>query len=384
MKNILSLFFITALLFACSQSNGTYPEDLAGKKALLKVKKAEMAEIKSLVDQLNREIRDLDPSFEKKVSLVTVEPVHQKDFRRYIEIQGIIVSDDVVNVSAETMGRIVALNVKEGQSVRRGQLVAKLDLESLQKQINEIQTSLDLANTVYDRQKRLWDQNIGSEIQYLEAKNNKERLEKSLETLQFQLTKANIYAPISGVIDKEFSKAGEMASPGQPIVQILNTNKVKVVADVPESYLGIIKKRDWVDIHFPALNDSIKAQISQIGRTIDPANRTFKVEVATQNRSGLLKPNLLAEMLVNDLTIKNALVIPLDIVQEEVSGRKYVYVKSNSEEGDIAKKVYLETGESYLSEIVVESGLSGDEQLIIEGAKDLSENALIQIISPSE
>jgi RND family efflux transporter MFP subunit len=243
-----------------------------------------------------------------------------------------------------------------------------------------LETSLEFAITTYERQKRLWDQNVGSEMQYLQAKNNKERLEKSLETLRHQLTKAKVYAPISGVVDHVFLKSGELAGPGTPIVQILNTQKVKVVADVPESYLNKIKKGELVTVQFPAIDQEFKSKVTLIGRTINPSNRTFTVEIDLPNKSRMLKPNLLAVMMINDNTQKGVVVIPIELVQQEVSGRSFVFVKDENKEGAFAKKVIVETGASYEGNIIITSGLEGGEELIATGARGLANNELIKII----
>jgi len=260
-------------------------------------------------------------------------------------------------------------------------LVARVDLQALQDQKAELQTSMSLAKDIYDRQKRLWDQNIGSEIQFLQAKNNYERLQKSLATLDTQLRKANIYAPISGVVDMEFLKAGELAAPGAPIVQMFNPNQLKIAADIPETYLGKIKRGDKVTINIPALNEEINKNITLLGRTIDPSNRTFKVEVSTNSMNGKLKPNLLAELKFNDYSKKNAIKVPLEIVQQEVSGKKFVYTVIEKEGKEIATKSYVETGESYDGNIIIEEGLEAGEQVIIDGARSISNGDPIKIMN---
>jgi RND family efflux transporter MFP subunit len=293
-------------------------------------------------------------------------------------VQASVLSDVEVFVSSETGGRLLSVRVKEGQYVKKGQLIAKVDLKSLSDQKAELETSMALAKDVYDRQKRLWDKNIGSEIQYLQAENNYQRLQKSLNTLETQIAKANIYSPISGVVDKEFLKAGEIASPGAPIVQLFNPNKLKISADVPETYLGKIKRGDNVDINFPAIGKQIKKTISLMGRTIDPNNRTFKVEMVTSSEGGALKPNLLAELMFNDYTKKDAIVVPLEIVQEEVSGRKYVFVAVTKDGKDVAQKSYVKIGEGYEGDIIIEEGLNAGDQIIIDGARSVANGDLIK------
>ena len=383
MKYLIKLFALSVFFTACSggpQEETAQPTDLEGKKQLLKEKRSELRSLTKEINQLEDEIGELDPSSvvnEKK--LVTTTTVGRKDFKHYIEIQGAVEADDLSDVTSEVAGRVIKLTVKEGQSVRSGQLIAKLDMEQVNKQLAELEKSLELANTVYERQSRLWKQNIGSEIQYLEAKNAKERLEKSLETIKFQLTKSEVYAPISGVVENVIIQGGEVAVPGQPIVQILNTNKLKVAVDVPENYLTSVRNGELVTIQFPALNEEIQARVSMIGRTIDPANRTFKVEANVGNLKGVLKPNLLAIMLINDHTEEDVVTVPIETIQQEVSGRDFVYVKGTGNEGSFAQKVYVKTGASYRGEVVITNGLKGEEELISDGSRNLAEGELIEV-----
>ncbi len=388
MKNLTRLLFLTLLAAACSgtpQSTEEIPQDLDGKKSLLREKRAELQEITALIEQLESDIATQDPTISSKQKrLVTTSQIIKRDFKHYVEIQGSVEADDLIDVTSETPGIIITFPWQEGDFIRQGQLVAKLDLEQIKKQIAEIEKSLELANIVFERQSRLWEQNIGSEMQYLEAKNNKERLEKTKETLEYQLTKADIYSPASGVIENVLLKSGELASPGAPIIQILNTSRLKVVADVPENLLRSVKRGDEVTIRYPALDEEQTVRISRIGRVIDEANRTFEVEVSVGNYKGLLKPNLLAVMLINDFTHKDAVIIPLEALQQEVGGKKFVFVSVEGDEGKIAQKVYIQTGESYRGEIIVTSGLNGGESLIIDGSRGLANNEPIQVQTPKK
>lgn len=377
-----TLFLAIALVFvACGGGEKPVPDDLKGKKALLIEKENTLDQLQKEVATLKAEIEKIEPPKEKKHRLVSAVPVAKKKFQHFVDIQGTVQSDDFVNVTSEVPGRIMQMNLKEGQNVRKGQLVASLDMEQVDKQIAELNTSLELAQDVFERQKRLWDQDIGSEMQFLQAKNSKERLEKSLETIKFQQTKAKVYAPISGVVEMVNLKSGEVTAPGVPIVQILNTNKVKVVAAVPENYLQAVKKGEEVIINFPALNMEKKARISRIGSTINPANRTFEVEVDLSNGKGLFKPNLLAQMLINDISIKDAVTIPLILLQQDVSGKSFVYIIEKTEDGNesAAKKVFVETGDSYQNDIVVTKGLTGNEILIGEGSRGIADGELIRV-----
>lgn len=374
MKNLLFILCAIVLIVSCGPKD---PEAekvalLAEKKNAVSTKKGEIKVLQDEVEKLNEEILKLEPKKEKAATLITSKTIEARDFKRYTQAQASVLSDDQVFVSSETGGRLLSVKVKEGEYVKKGQLVATVDLKSLTDQKAELETSMSLAKDVYDRQKRLWDQNIGSEIQYLQAKNNYERLQKSLNTLQTQIGKANIYSPISGVVDMEFLKAGEIAAPGAPIVQLFNPNKLKISADIPETYLGKISRGDKVMINFPAINKEVTRSISLLGRTIDPSNRTFKVEVASTSEGGALKPNLLAELKFNDYTKKDAIVVPLEIVQEEVSGKKYVYVAGTKDGKDVALKSYVTIGEGYEGDIIIEDGLSVGDQIIIDGARSVA------------
>ena len=381
MKHLFSFLAIALLLVACNPAAEEIPADLEGKKAYLQEKKAELNKLTLEIAQLESDISSEDPTFGvKKARLVTTAPVERSDFEHFVEIQGSIEADDMVDVTSETAGRILSLKVKEGDAVRQGQLIAELDLEALKKQIAELETSLDLANTVYERQKRLWDQNIGSEMQYLEAKNNKERLEKSLETLQYNLGKSKVYAPISGVVENEILQSGELAAPGAPIVQILNTNRLNAKASVPENYLKAVERGAKVKVSVPALDWETEARITQIGRVIDPSNRTFGVEVALSDPQRRLKPNLLAYVHFKDYEETEVITIPLDQVQEEVGGKKYVFVADQTGEEAVARKVYVKIGRTNNEgKVVITEGLEGDEVLIMEGARGLVDNDLIDI-----
>ncbi len=384
MKKTLALFgFLAVLAAACGGSaseEAAVPQDLEAKKQLLAEKRARLKALEAEIAQLEKEIAEAEPTA-GAVPSVTVMPLARTDFQHFVEVQGTIASDEVVKVSPEIGGRILELRVDEGDLVRRGQLIARIDVEQLRKQLAELETALQLANEVYERQKRLWDQQIGSEIQYLQARNNKERLEKRIETLEFQLGKSEVYAPISGEVDMVFAKAGELASPGMPLVQILDTRQVKVRADVPENYLKAVRKGTRVQVRIPALEQTRVAPIARVGNVIDPANRTFPIEIPLRNADGLLKPNLLAIVCLNDFTEKNAVVLPLDLLQQELGGEWFVFVAEETPEGMVARKVYVETGASYEGRVVITKGLEGDELLIVDGARGLADNQPIQVVT---
>lgn len=375
---IIIALFAAALIFSCNSPTTTNNDTVEGKKATLEQKIQDYKNLEKEIEALTAELNELDPGREKPAITVTFDTVKTATFNRYVDLQAVVEANDMVNAASEIGGRIIRLAVKEGQNVKKGQLIATLDAESLEKQKEEIQKSLDLANDVYDRQKRLWEQNIGSEVQYLQSKNNKERIEKSLQTLETQLRKKYVYAPLSGIVDQLITKEGEMTAPGSPIVRLLNVSRVKIITDAPENYLGKIKTGDKVQINIPSLGKEVQQKISLIGRTIDPSNRTFKLEVWMDNPGGELKPNLLAIVKINDYTEKDAISIPVDLVQQEVNGRKYVYVINQMDDKLIANKTYIETGESADGRILVRSGLKSGDRLIIKGARNVTDGTSVK------
>lgn len=380
MKHLLIITLTTILFFACnSGTEETYPEDLAGKKTLLKEKRTELKEIAALVEQLQTEIEEMDSSIVKKLPLVTTMPVRTTDFAHFTDIQGVVEANDLVAISSETGGRIIQLSIDEGSYVRKGQLVGKVDLESVEKQIVELETQLELADELYERQKRLWDQKIGTEVQLLQAENNKKRLEKSLETIKVQLNKAEFYAPAAGVVEMLNVKQGEVAGPGAPIAMILNTSSVKITADLPETLIQAVQKGQSIEAEIPALGWQKMVRITEIARTIDPTNRTLKVEAMISNPSGKIKPNLLASMKIKDLALENVVTIPVELLQQEVGGKDFVYIVENGQEGKVAKKIYVETGESYNNQIVITDGLRGGESIVVKGSRSVANNEAVDV-----
>lgn len=380
MKYLISTLLVAFLLVSCSQEQegNVIPEDIAAKKALLKTKRAEAKALASFIDSLDQAIYRQDPSSrQEEKALVKTAPLERKDFYHYVEVQGTVTADDYVDVSAEVAGRILSLNVKEGQAVKKGQLIATIDPEATKKQIAELETGIELAQTVYERQKRLWDQQIGSEIQFLQAKNNVDRLNKNLELLNLQLKKTNVYAPVSGEVQRVVLQSGELASPGMPIIMMINMSNLKVVVDLPEKYLGSVKKGERIEVHFPALGKDLTLPVTLIGNVINSGNRTLPVELALNGANAtMMKPNLLALAKINDLTVDKAISVPIELVQQEIGGKDYILIAENNK----AKKVYVKTGESYDGNILITEGLEGNETIIVEGARGLLNGMTIEVI----
>jgi len=373
-----SLLSIVIGLMSCGGGSETSePITIEDKKTLLQEKKRELSAIQAEIDELQEEIVAASPELREKPRLVDTLSMTQTDFRRYIDIQGKVIADDIVNIVSEVPGRILNVTAQEGDYVNKGQLIASIDLESITKQKDEINTALSLATDVYQRQKRLWDQNIGSEVQYLQAKNNKERLEQSLETLDYQLSKSTIYAPISGTVDREMLKAGELASPGMPILTILNTRNIKIESDLPERFLTKLDRGDRVNINFPSIETEMTGKVTQMGRSIDPSNRTLKVEIKPAKYDKLLKPNLLAEIQIEELAIDDVMVLPSVYLLQQVDGQEYVFVVSKQGDEYRTQKTYVQTSESSDGNIIITEGLKPGDIVVSKGARSVSDGDLI-------
>jgi len=381
MKNIITMLTISILLASCGATNtDEMQNDVNGLKVELKNKQNEMLILKAGIDSLKAQIVKLDPEFEKKeVPVVELLGLTREDFKHYVEVQGNIVAGEEKMISAELPGKITSLTINEGDNVRKGQLLATIDVETIENSIEELKKTMELANDLYDRQKRLWDQNIGSEIQYLQAKNNKERLEKTLATAQLSLKKSKIYAPMSGSVTMLLGKQGEMTSPGMPILKMMNTDVVKLKADVPEDHIRNVKMSDLVRVEIPVLDFEKEIRVSRIGNVINSNNRTFEVEVRLNNSNKELKPNLLAMLHINDYKSLDAVAVPLELVQQDVSGKKYIFTAKQEGDKYYVQKKIIETGVAYNGLIEIVKGLNGDEKLVSVGSQYLAEGDEITV-----
>jgi RND family efflux transporter MFP subunit len=299
--------------------------------------------------------------------LVKTKTLAYERFEHYVEVSGSIEAVKEAFVSSETNGQIKEILVKEGDRVNQGDLVMVLNSSIIESSIEEVETALRLAAVVYEKRRGLWEKQIGSEIQYLEAKTNKESLENKLKTLRAQLALSSIKAPISGIVDQIAKKEGELAIPGQLLLQIINLKKVYINADVSEAYLSKIKKGDMVLITFSSYPGyTAKTSVQRIGHVINPQNRTFKIQMLLDNADEQLKPNIMAGVQIMINSLEQALVIPSLIVKNDLQG-KYIYISAKKDNRLIAKKVYIKTSISNNNQTVVSSGVNAKDQIIVEG-----------------
>ncbi|MGB3779277.1 MAG: efflux RND transporter periplasmic adaptor subunit [Tunicatimonas sp.] len=377
MNKIKSMLWSAALitLVAC----GGTDSGLEGKKAELKEYRKEFKELKSKISTLEEEIAAEDPSAldRDKATLVTTEPVPTKTFRHFLEVRGSVTSDRNVSISAEAPAMIQRVLVQEGERVKKGQVLIRQDAETSRRGLEELQTSLELATIRFERQKKLWDQKIGTEIQFLEAKNAKETLDRRIASSRSQLANYTVRAPFSGTIDRVFIKEGEMAQPGAPLIRLVSLQDMFIESDVSESYIGEFQVGDTVEITFPSLKQSLTSTISSIGEVIDQNNRTFSMEVKLPGDAKLLRPNLLAVLRIEDFHEPSAVVVPTNLILSDNRG-DYVYVATEQDGQLTAVKKPVERGMTYNNETMITSGLSGNEQLIKEGFREVAEGMRIK------
>lgn len=373
--SLLYILLAAGLLYACGGDDNS----LEGKKKKFQAKQAEIQKIEAEIAQLKAEILKADPKFfenEERKVLITTLPVEKGNFVRFLENRGSVSSDKNVLITAKTMGTIKALYVREGQAVAQGQSILLQDADVINRNIEQVKTNLELAKVVYEKQAKLWEQKIGTELQYLQAKNSKESLERNLQSLQAQAAQSLLTAPFSGIVDEVFVRQGEMASPNAPAIRLVSLAEVKVKADIPEAYVGKLKVGDEVALEFPSIQKEQSARISSIGQVINPNNRTFKIEIKLPNTEGTIKPEMLALIKLKEYEQKDALMVPTNLIQQDISG-DFVFVVEPAT--NTVRKVNVKTGESYKGKTVITEGLKGDEILVDEGFRLVSDKSKVQV-----
>jgi len=386
MKQLFTITLLSLLIASCGSGKEKSIEDLIteGNLVNIRTKKAELdteqQDLEEKLKQLEVAIGNLDTI--KKLPLVTTFKITDTLFNHYLELQGSVETKQNVVIYPEMAGTLLRVHVKEGQRVGKGQILAQIDDGGLSQQVAQLQIQADLAKTTFERQERLWNQKIGSEIQYLQAKSTYEGQQKAVDQLKSQLAKTTVRAPFSGVIDDVITEQGSVVAPGQSqLMRIINLNNMYISTDVPESYIKSITKNKNVLVEFPVLGKEMNAKIRQAGNFINPANRTFKVEIAVPNKDKSIKPNLTAKLKINDYTNKNALLIPQSIISENAKGQQYVYIVKNKNDGyATAERVIIKTGKTQGDIIEVLKGLEKGVEIIEEGARNVKDGQSVQIL----
>ena len=382
-KLLMIVTIVSALILtSCSSNSKEAKGELGDKKAKLEKLKADKSKLDGDIKTLEEEIAKLDPASQKdKAKLVAATAVIQEDFIHYIELQGRVDATDVVIVTPRGMpAQVKELYIKRGDFVKKGQLLLKLDDAIPQQQLEGLNTQLGFAQNIYNRQKNLWDQGIGTEVQLISAKNNVDALEKQIALLKENLKTSYVYAPISGVADAVNIKAGEIfngASALGPQIQIVNNGSMKVVTDVPENYQTRVKKGSQLTISIPDAGiDSLHAVISIMGATISNNSRAFFTEAKIPSLPGL-RINQVALVKIKDYYSPNAITVPVNVVQTDEKG-KYVYVLAK--EGNVmkARKKQVIVGESFDGRVEIKgNSLTASDMIITEGYQTVYDGQMV-------
>lgn len=379
-----SQYLLIALLAAFFVACGGETTDTETVKKNLHDKKQELIALKTEITELEEKLIQMDSAYAQekdKSILVALKSVKPKAFIHNIEVRGSVESQRNVMISAEAMGKITSIKVKEGQMVKSGQVLVELDADIIRKSIQELKTSLDLATTMYEKQKNLWEKNVGTEVQYLQAKNQKEGLERKLSTTYAQLENYIIRAPFSGQVNDLDVKNGEMMSPGMPICRVVSLEEMYISSDVSEKFIGKFNVGDSVTFRIPAMNLEAKSKITAVGKVINEQNRTFKIEIdLPRSLSSNARPNQVVVLTLTDYVSEKALTVPSRIVQKDSKGN-YIYINGKSEAGSIASKRYISVGKSYKQTTEVLNGLEPNEMILVEGYRDVADGSLIKVNS---
>ena len=371
MKNIISILLVLFFM-ACASKEGD-------KKAELEKLKTDQTALKEKIVALEEAIAKEDTtSANEKLKLIGITEMKTAPFSHYIEVQAKVEGDEDVMVSPEAMGNITAVLVNAGDVVSKGQTLATIDDKLMQRGIAELQSQLDLVLSLYNKQKNLWDQKIGTEVQYLSAKTNKESMERRMASMQEQLSMTRIKSPISGTVDDVNIKIGQSVMPGLPAIRVVNLNALKLKAEVPESYISKVKKGNEVLIYLPDLKKEIKGNLSYSAKVISTMNRTFNVEVKLNSKEVDFNPNMVATLKIIDYSNPNTFSLPLSVVLKGTEG-EYVFVAAQENKKLIAKRRQIKQGIVYNGTIEIKEGLMAGDKVITSGFQNLVEGDEIKM-----
>jgi membrane fusion protein (multidrug efflux system) len=389
MKYIYVTFLTALILTSCGNQKEVSVEAILATNDVTQIqsKKTEIdtkqAELSAELEKLNDWLEDLNQN--KNIPLITTFKVKVATFTHFIELQGNVQTKQNVLIYPEMLGVLKSVFVKEGQEVTKGQALATIDDGGMSEQLAQLNANAQLAKTTYERQKRLWNQKIGSEIQFLQAQTSYEAQKSAVNQLKNQLEKATINAPFSGIIDNIFKEKGTVVSPGtgSEIFRILNLSNMYIETDVPETYIANITEDKAVEVSFPVLGEIVHSKIRQVGNYINPNNRSFKIEIGVPNLNGKVKPNLTAKLKLNDYTNANALLIPQSIISENSKGEQFIYIVKDKKENDeaITERLIIETGKTQGDFIEVTKNLLAGAEIVMEGARSVTNGQVVKVIT---
>jgi membrane fusion protein, multidrug efflux system len=369
MKKITLIAIMSLLIFSCKTDN-----------------KSKLEKLRKQHDEIAQEIKDLEKVMAKedgkdssKIAIVGVMDLKVEEFKHYLEVQGKIDGDQNVAVSPKMMGVITSIDVKEGEAVTKGQVLAHIDDAVLKQSLATLDSTLVYYTNLYNKQKRLWDQKIGSEVQYLSARNNKENYENLIKSTKEQIAMAKIVSPINGTIEEIPIKVGQTVTPGVTTAfRVVNLAKVKVMAEIAEAYSAKLKTGNNVVISFPDLDKEITSKISFASKYINTVNRTFTVEVRLDNNDEEYRANMIAVVKINDYSADSAIVVPVNIIQK-MNDADYVYIaEKNNAKNYIAKKINVKLGHTYNGYTEILEGLKQGEKIITAGYQNLEDGQLLK------
>jgi RND family efflux transporter MFP subunit len=382
MKAYVSLLTLILALASCGGGSSEGDATLAGKKAQLEAFKKQQTELTGKIQQLELEILKLDPASQpEKIKMVGVTVIEKRDFAHYIDLQGRITTEQMYYVSPRGMGgQVKAVYVKQGDRVRKGQLLLKLDDAIIQQNIRQLENQLAFAKNIYERQQNLWKEGIGTEVQFLTSKNNVDNLEKQIAIVKEQAGQSNVYAEVSGIAETVNIRVGEVFT-GNPMagITIVDPSSLKAVVDVPENYVSRIRKGMPVSVSVPDLDKSVDASITLLSETINQASRSFIAESRMPAIAGL-KPNQVAVVRILDHASKDATVVPVETIQTDDKG-KYVFVMRDEKGKKIARKVPVTVGQFYDEQIEITGGLNAGDVLVTRGFQGLYEGQRIDVVN---
>ncbi len=376
MRNWILIIGIAIVAYSCGSKSTDSLAELKQQKDSLKTLYDDIAIQIAAIDQ---QIKAADTNL--RLPLVTLNAVEVKTFNHFVEVQGAVETGGNALLYPEAPGVITAILVKEGSRVNKGDVIMKIDAAVLQSTLIEVETQYDLAKQIFEKQERLWNEKIGSEVQYLQAKTNKEALEQKLKTVKQQANMYVVKSPITGIVDEILPKVGESANPMMPVARVINYNETYIKADVSENYISILKEGTLVNVNFPTIHQTFECKLSRVADFINPNNRSFKIYIDLSNVKADLKPNLLADISIRDFSQDSAVVVPSSIIQQDRNGNNYVYVIADKQNQKMVKKVIIKPGLSYQNQTVVLEGLSGNEMYIDKGSRSVQDGDVVEILN---
>lgn len=372
MKKFILIPALALLLFSCGKADNKSIESIIASNNTATIS-AKKAELQAQITQLEEALSKLDTV--KEEALVAIQPVKDSLFAHYLEVQGNINTKENVLIQPEFPGALVALNVKAGQTVSKGQVLGRVDDGGMSEQLASVENQYALAKTTYERQKNLWNQKIGSEIQFLNAQTQMVSAQKAVAQIKAQVAKTVIRAPFSGVIDEVFVERGEVVSASpRGLMRLVNLNNMYVSTTVPETYIGKLKVGTAVEVTLSALGKTYTGKVRQVASNINPNNRSFGIEIAVPNTDNLLRPNQVAKLKITDYINPKALTVPSNSIQKDGQGNQFVFtataVKGNTAS---AKKTIVTLGKSANNVTEILSGLQAKDLIVTDGANAISE-----------